>query len=100
MKVLIYIQWIVTSSRVISTERSSFDYERIDITENVMNKNVCKFLMMLPTSLFLEKQIKDEVTILVPDQQWRTANEKVPPQTTTLGGKYNVVSLFSKHSTC
>lgn len=47
-----------------------------------MYKNVLKFLTVLPTLLFLGKQVKDEVAILVPDQQQRrTANEEVPPQT-------------------
>lgn len=34
-----------------------------------MYKNVLKFLMVLPTSLFLGKQIKDEATILRLDQR-------------------------------
>lgn len=46
-----------------------------------MYKNVLKFLTMHPISLFLGKQIKDEATILVPDQQQRTANKEVLPQT-------------------
>lgn len=82
-----------------STEHPSFDCGKTDIVKNVMNEIIRQFLMMLPSSLFLGKQIKDEVTILVPDQQWRTENKKVTPQT-TLGGKYNVDNLFSKHTIC
>lgn len=81
------------------TEHSSFDYGKTDTMENVMKENIRQFLMMFPSSIFLGKQIKDEVTILVPDQQGRTANKKVTPQT-TLGGKYNTVNLFSKHTIC
>lgn len=100
---MIYIHCIVTSSRVISAEYSSSDYGKTDITEIVMNENVRKFLMMFPTAFFffffLGKQMKDEVTILVPNEQWRTANKKVAPQTAS-GGKYDVVNLFSKHTIC